>query len=617
MWLNWLRNISFRRKMTLIFTIVCAFSTGIAGILYYGYAEREIINNFTANASSLVNQMENILDARLEAVDRRAFAALTNSSFTQPLGDYLSRPDTKKEVALRGEAANWLKDIRQAEPFVHSAFLWTDKGLFDDYTMARNWDFRFEDSPFCGYFQDPASDAIQWLPAMKDQVFRGDAAVLPYVRRFTIPGYRQSPSYLIIQLDQKALMEETAGSGSLGEVVIADMKGNVIAGTTTVNEEALTALSEAKSWPLEEWGSRDMEWNGEDYLVCRGVVDINHWQIYILKSKKELLDSIRRLQWLILGLTAALIFGCMLLVAVLSRQMTGSLKRLAKQMNRVRGGEMDARYYYPYRDEVGSLTKSFNYMADEIEKAMKMQQEYIEILKQERDLMEQMQEQKRKAEFRALQAQINPHFLYNTLNTITWMASDKGVDEIRILSNSLGKFFRISLSRGAEIISVADELEHIKSYLAIQMIRYAQKLNYEICVPESLLSCRILKLVLQPLVENSIYHGIKEKEGMGRILVGAKLCDEGQGREVIRFWVEDNGMGFTAEKLAKINESLQKGDADSGDGYGIFNVNERIRLYYGQEYGLSYESIEGQWTRAVLTVPAQPFVSGNGGGLHV
>ncbi|MCI5700833.1 MAG: sensor histidine kinase [Lachnospiraceae bacterium] len=604
MWLNRVRNISFRGKMTLIFTIVCALVTCVSGILYYKYAENEIVDNFTANAESLVGQLETTLDTRLEAVERRAFAALTNDSFTGPLGDYLNAPDIKKDVIVSGEAANWLKDIQQAEPLVNSVVIYTDQKCWDDYTKARNWDFDFRESTFYSYFQDSSSKAVQWLPAMKDEIFVGESMVIPYVRRFTTESDRKTTAYLIIQLDQKVLLKEISGdTKKLGEILITDRDGCYIAGTMDASEEDLKSLFGVNENIESAKYSKDIEYDGEKYLMCKGVVDINDWQIFILKSKSELLDNIKNLRTLIVGMTVIMVIICMLIVAFLSRQLTFSLQRLAFQMNRMRQGEMDARYYYPYKDEVGSLAKTFNYMADEIEKSMKKQEEYIAVLKEERDFVEQVQKQKRKAELRALQAQINPHFLYNTLNTITWMASDKGVDEIRILSNALGRFFRISLSKGAEVITIWDEVEHVKSYLTIQKIRYAEKMQYEIDVPEELLHNTILKLVLQPLVENSIYHGIKEKAGKCTIRIAAEQIECENCGTCIRFVVEDDGRGIPADKLAGINRGLKDGAADSKEGYGIFNVNERIKLYYGVEYGLCYESCEGKWTRAILTIP--------------
>ncbi|WP_367401712.1 sensor histidine kinase [Lacrimispora indolis] len=242
-------------------------------------------------------------------------------------------------------------------------------------------------------------------------------------------------------------------------------------------------------------------------------------------------------------------------------------------------------------------------MIGEIQSLVRKQEETIEELKRERDYVAEVQKQKRKAELKALQAQINPHFLYNTLNAITWQAADQGAEEISILSNSLGKFFRIGLSKGAEVISLREELEHVTSYLEIQSIRYHSRLSYEIHVDDKCLDFRMIKLLLQPLAENSIYHGIKEKQGAGIIKIS--VSEEGTGEETItELEVWDNGAGIPEETLAFINETLKKGGTDCEAGYGIYNVNERIRLFYGKEYGLHYESSFGHWTKAVLRIPA-------------
>jgi len=273
-------------------------------------------------------------------------------------------------------------------------------------------------------------------------------------------------------------------------------------------------------------------------------------------------------------------------------------------MSCVEKGDLSVRFFYPYKDEIGSLAKTFNYMIGEIESLVQKQEETIEELKRERDYVSEVQKQKRKAELKALQAQINPHFLYNTLNAITWQAADQGAEEISILSNSLGKFFRISLSKGAEVITLGEELEHVKSYLEIQSIRYHSRLSYEIEVDESWLDIRMIKLILQPLAENSIYHGIKEKQGAGRIKIYGKRQSSFE-EEVLELSVWDDGAGIPPEKLELMNETLERGETDSKAGYGIYNVNERIRLFYGEGYGLRYESSHGRWTRAILRIPTK------------
>lgn len=243
-----------------------------------------------------------------------------------------------------------------------------------------------------------------------------------------------------------------------------------------------------------------------------------------------------------------------------------------------------------FKTEIDMLIHSYNNVICRLKKSM---EQSVEL---------QMNEQR--MEFRMLQAQINPHFLYNTLNAITWQAADKGEEEISILSSSLGRFFRISLSKGEEVISLREEIEHVTSYLEIQSIRYGEKLNYDVEADSSLMEYKVLKLILQPLAENSIYHGIKEKAQAGWIHIRAQLIHVDEGNDRLQISVWDNGLGIACDMLKKINYSLANGETNSADGYGIFNVNERIRLYYGEQYGLLYESEEGEWTKAILTLPA-------------
>lgn len=599
-----IRNISFRSKITLVFTMVCMAVSSICGMAYYNYAKKEIVAGFRDNAEGAIRQLESTLDARLGNINRRAATTLSNLNFTSPLVTYLSTPNDRNYVGAIGSTSDFLKDIRLGEPLISSVLVHTAFSDMDDFSGNRLWDFDFEDSVFLKAYETDPDIGIKWLPTMEDEIFYGKTKVIPYIRRFRIWEYPLGYQYLIIQLDQKELLNVVNGNYErYNNILILDKNGELIANTFDIDREGIARLAALGTELGDKVSSINIDFAGEAYLVSKGELGLNGWQIFILKPESEMLDNINQVSRLIILLTAGLTCMSLLIVAFLAHQLTSSLKRLAFQMTRMKNGELDARYYYPYRDEVGSLAKSFNFMADEIQHYVKKQEEYIRILKEERDFAAKVQKQKRKAELQALQAQINPHFLYNTLNAITWQAADQGADEISILSNSLGKFFRLSLSKGAEVIPVRDEVEHVRSYLSIQEIRYADKMRYEIRVPDGVLEKTTLKLVLQPLVENAIYHGIKPKEGIGHILITASLTAK-DDRETICFVVEDDGMGIPKEKLELINQGLKEAVTDRKEGYGIYNVNERIRLYYGRDYGLYYESREGCYTKAILTIPA-------------
>ena len=390
--------------------------------------------------------------------------------------------------------------------------------------------------------------------------------------------------------------------GYFDQLLIVNENGELLAGSDGVNTKKLIEIAK----PSVKNGSATDSTYEQDkikYLVFSDTLDTTGWKIFGLRSRDSLLGSLQSLRVLIAEFTVIIFLAAFVALLLVSNSLTAALTRLEKRMSIVQGGDFEVRFFYPYQDEVGSLARSFNCMLDEIERLVKKQDETIQELKRERDFVAEVQKQKRKAELKALQAQINPHFLYNTLNAITWQAADKGEEEISILSSSLGRFFRISLSKGEEVISLREEIEHVTSYLEIQSIRYGEKLNYDIEVDSSLMEYKVLKLILQPLAENSIYHGIKEKAQAGWIHIRAQLIhiDEGNDRLQISVW--DNGLGIACDMLKKINYSLANGETNSADGYGIFNVNERIRLYYGEQYGLLYESEEGEWTKAILTLP--------------
>ena len=211
-------------------------------------------------------------------------------------------------------------------------------------------------------------------------------------------------------------------------------------------------------------------------------------------------------------------------------------------------------------------------------------------------------ESKRKSEFDTLQSQINPHFLYNTLDIIVWMIENEQKAEAVKVVTALARFFRISLSKGKSIIRVRDELEHVRNYLMIQQMRFKNKFTYRIESEPDTLNLASLKLMLQPLVENAIYHGMEFMDGDGEILVRAYL-ENGD----LWFSVSDNGLGMTKEQTASLLTDSSHVPSKKGSGIGVKNVNERIRLYFGEAYGLLIQSEPDEGTTVVIHLPAIPY----------
>jgi two-component system sensor histidine kinase YesM len=242
-------------------------------------------------------------------------------------------------------------------------------------------------------------------------------------------------------------------------------------------------------------------------------------------------------------------------------------------------------------DEIDDLRASFNVMVGKIREllAFKLRE----------------QENLKKYEFRLLQAQINPHFLYNTLDTIIWQAQGNNTRQVVQLVRDLSAFFRTSLNRGEDWIPVRDEVEHVKSYLAIQSVRYRDILDYEIDVDEALMQKTMLKLLLQPLVENALYHGIKNKRGGGTILVRGRM----NGNGAMLFEVEDDGIGIAPDRVARLQRELVEEtdmEPSSEAGFGLHNVNNRLRLYYGVESGITLSSRYLHGTTVQVRIPLVP-----------
>ena len=326
-----------------------------------------------------------------------------------------------------------------------------------------------------------------------------------------------------------------------------------------------------------------LNYRGEKYLITRTDMKTTGWTLVSMVPYKSVMAETMAISGVMILAVAITLIVTLLL---LNRILTGvvkPLKKLEKYMVQVNPDNMDQRMEILTDDEIGHLSMKFNQMMDRI-----------------RNLKEQVieeQEDKRKYELQALQAQINPHFLYNTLDSIIWMAETND-SNIVAMTEALAKLFRISLNKGNEEISLERELEHVKNYLIIQSMRYADKFTYEISAEPGVERCRTIKLILQPIVENCIYHGIKKKRGTGKITIRAYRREQNLIIEV-----SDDGCGMPEEICRKILSDEIESENISGSGIGVKNVNERIQLRFGKKYGLSYSSEEGVGTTVTYVLP--------------
>jgi len=378
--------------------------------------------------------------------------------------------------------------------------------------------------------------------------------------------------------------------GSRGYIYVVDKYGNIIYHPqqqliySGLKEESIDEVIE------REQGSFVDDFQGERRITTIKNIQYSDWKMVGVSYVDELFENQRDFTSFIIYI---LIFGIVFVILAsifLSSKISKPIKRLENQMNRVEKGDFDIdNLEVKGEDEVKRLTKAFNLMIARIKQLMN------QIISE--------QEEKRKSEFNALQAQINPHFLYNTLDSIIWMNENQNHQGVSEMTAALARFFRISISKGNEIIDVADEIEHARSYLVIQKIRYKNKFDYTIDVQEQAYKHETLKLVLQPIIENAIYHGINKIQEKGEIKIEVFI----QNEQLI-FRVSDNGFGIKPERLKEIFESEPTKKRTLG--VGLKNVHERIKLTYGSEYGVDIESEIEVGTTVNIRIPLTPTQNG-------
>ncbi|MDO5141536.1 MAG: sensor histidine kinase [Eubacteriales bacterium] len=347
---------------------------------------------------------------------------------------------------------------------------------------------------------------------------------------------------------------------------------------------------------LLEQSQKSEDWTKQN-VTCEQIREVSaliaeqiDQYIYVELQHMEKLDERiqAREKWLILtdlGVIAVVLLAMTLVQLLIDRSISVPINALVENTRRLSEGEFHAYVETSGTHEIAVLNDSFKRMVEK-----------LQLLMQE---LEENTRTREQLELRLMQEQINPHFLYNTLEIIVWLAESGDKDKVIGVVKSLSRFFRVVLSQGRATISVREELSCIESYLYIQQTRYADILTYEIDAAPSTLDLEIQKLSLQPLVENALYHGIKNKRGGGKIYVQARLAGDR-----LRVLVRDTGIGMAPDKLRALRETIDHA-RPMDKVFGLSNTQKRIQLTYGEKYGISLQSEEGAGTTVILQIPAR------------
>ena len=379
---------------------------------------------------------------------------------------------------------------------------------------------------------------------------------------------------------------QSAKLGSTGYVYFIDNNGKIVYHPfqQLINSDLFN--EDLESVQEHIFGTFTNTFEGRERLVIIDTVNNARWRIVGVAYMDELMAGLDQYTTVMFIILAFCIITTILIARTASAYISRPIKELERLMNSVERGDFSSPPTVGGNQEVAALSQTFAVMVQRIRQLM--------------DDIVKSQEMKRKFELDALQAKINPHFLYNTLDSVVWMAEQNDTNGVITMVTALARLFRISISKGRDIITLGEELEHVRNYLIIQQIRYRDKFQFSIDMEPGVENLPTIKLIIQPIVENAIYHGIKYLQEMG--YVDIKVFKKKPGAVIIE--IRDNGVGMDEQRLNTIL-SMSSPSQKNGAGIGVRNVHQRIQLYYGSDYGLEISSELDEGTLVRLVIPEQ------------
>ncbi len=573
-------NGGIRSIIFLYFTITAAAASIFIGLSLYTRMSGQVSETVMEENQILIDQVnrsvENYLKTVMKLSDSLYYSIIKNADLSDPsVGErfnllYENNMDQTDSIALFSADGELLESVPALR--VRNNLDVTREAWFS-YTLDRTENQHFF-LPQVQQIFESSSDQYRW--------------VIPMTRVVEITkGTDTVQGILLIHLNYTGLklLLDGVTLGNEGYIYLIDGNGEIIYHPRAqlidsgLEHENNRAVSEYRDGIYQE------TFQGEERVITVKSVGYTGWKLIGVAPRQTVSLNSLKTQLLVVFVAAFILFLMSLVNSYISSRITTPIRKLELSVNEIEKGNLNAKVDAEGSYEIRHLGQSVQNMAKQIQVLMA-------------DIVSE-HEKKRKQEFDTLQSQINPHFLYNTLDIIVWMIENEKPDQAVKAVTALARFFRISLSRGKSIITVKDELEHVRNYLMIQHMRFKNRFSYTIEAEDEVLDLASLKLMLQPLVENAIYHGMEFMDGDGEIFISA--WKEG---EDLYLKVSDNGLGMTEEQVARLFSDTPHTGSSRGSGIGVKNVNERIRLYFGSEYGLSIESEPDEGTVVTIHLPA-------------
>lgn len=565
--LHWVNGIKLRYKLAIFYSLFCFLPVMLLFLLSF-LQMRSIIDdkeklNLQSYLQQSVSSMDRTLDGYNSLSDYIAFDRTLAEAFSMEYGT----PYEQYE-----QLTQKVDPILRSSSYFHGGMqritIYTDNGMVKhDTTVAPVSEIEETD----WYQKTLEHPGLNWFVNYPEKT-------LFSARKLAFSGAREGVNILYMDVDYQKLFTPYAETliSECG-LYITDQEGKLV-----FEESRFSGKNQNNDLTYSEFlEQRDR--GSADYTILCEQSNTTGWTVWLYQPVGLAGESMRPIG-VMAGVTILIcIFAAVLAYFITSGMVSGRIERLTCLMQEVQEGSMDMQVGSDDRDEIGMLYRGFGSMMKRIRTLIN--EVYLSKITQ------------KEAELKALQAQINPHFLYNTLSLINWKALAAGEEDISRMTLAMSTFYRTALNRGRNVLQVEAELSNTRAYLEIQSMLHDGDFDYEIEVQPEILQCESLNLILQPLVENAIHHGIEEKtDGRGKISVRGWKEDN-----CVWFMVEDNGVGMEQKVADKILTMESKG-------YGVRNVDERIRLCYGEKYAMKVESVVGKGTKMTIHFPAKQLV---------
>lgn len=575
------KKTSIRYMIFIYFTVSALAVIMLIGVILYTQMSRQLTLAFQDENQAVLGQINRSVDSYLRTImklsDSLYYDVIKNADLNKESLNsritllYDNNKDSIANIALLSKDGELLEAVPAAR--LKTDLDVTNEQWFGN-TLERTDNLHFT-TPHVQYIFDNNENQYRW--------------VITLTRAVEIThGTSTEQGILLIDIRYSSLQQilENITLGNQGYLYMISSGGELIyhpnmqmieTGQMSENIETATDYRD---------GSYREKYGGEWREVSVKSVGYTGWKLLSVTPEKGLPLGNLKMRLFAVFVVAAFLLVLIISNTFISSRITTPIQKLEKSVNAIEAGDLDTEVYMGGSYEIRHLGRSIGDMAKRIKTLME-------------DIVAE-HESKRKGEFDTLQSQINPHFLYNTLDIIVWMIENEQKQEAVKIVTALARFFRISLSKGKSIITVRDELEHVRNYLMIQQMRFKNKFVYNIEAEEEVMNLSSLKLILQPLVENAIYHGMEFMDGDGEISVKVY-------REAADLWfrISDNGLGMTQEQVDSLLGENSPVSSKRGSGIGVKNVNERIRLYFGADYGLTIQSKPDEGTIISIRLPAQ------------